>query len=129
MTAVVTRASTTGLRFVDADGHVLEHPTEMQHYAPSGYEERVWHIESGAAVVPPMDVELTAREIRRAAKLPGIVTCMLRPNPTEDWKPFNDPAYDLIWQAASETGMPIALHPFTAADLPGTCVGLRLNQV
>ena len=38
----------TALRFVDADGHVLEHPTEMQRYAPKGYEERIWHIETDA---------------------------------------------------------------------------------
>src|SRR5437764_10565655 len=36
------------LRFVDSDGHVLEHPTGMLDYAPRGYEERIWHIETDA---------------------------------------------------------------------------------
>ena len=44
---------------------------------------------------------------------------MLRPNPSADWKPFNHPVYDVLWQAASESGVPIALHPFATADLPG----------
>ena len=35
-------------RFVDADGHVLEHPTEMQRYAPEGFEDRIWHVETDA---------------------------------------------------------------------------------
>ncbi len=34
------------LRFVDADGHVLEHPTEMLDYAPAEYRDRIWHIET-----------------------------------------------------------------------------------
>ncbi len=34
------------LRFVDADGHVLEHPSEMLRYAPAAYRDRVWHVES-----------------------------------------------------------------------------------
>src|SRR5438128_2558003 len=40
--------TTTALRFVDADGHILEHPTEMRGFAPAGYEDRVWHIETDA---------------------------------------------------------------------------------
>jgi uncharacterized protein len=34
------------LRFVDADGHVLEHPSRMLNYAPPEYHDRVWHIET-----------------------------------------------------------------------------------
>ena len=52
----------------------------------------------------------------------------MRPNPTIDWRPFNDRVYDPIWQAGSETGLPIALHPFFAPDLPGTTRGLRLAR-
>src|SRR4029453_19038908 len=39
----------TELRFIDADGHVLEHPTEMLDYAPAAYRERIWHIETDAS--------------------------------------------------------------------------------
>jgi predicted TIM-barrel fold metal-dependent hydrolase len=62
------------------------------------------------------------------ATLPGMVSIFMRPNPAVDWRPFNDPVYDPIWQAASDTGLPIALHPFLAADLPGACKGLRLSR-
>ena len=81
----------------------------------------------GAGAVPPMhepdDVARVAAEIRRVAELPGMVSVFMRPNPAVDWRPFNDPVYDPIWQAASDTGLPIALHPFFAPDLPGACQG------
>src|SRR5499433_423541 len=31
---------------VDADGHVLEHPTGMARFAPAKFRERIWHIET-----------------------------------------------------------------------------------
>jgi predicted TIM-barrel fold metal-dependent hydrolase len=52
----------------------------------------------------------------------------LRPNPTLDWKPMNDPGYDPLWRAASEAGVAIGFHPYQAADLPGACRGLRLDR-
>jgi predicted TIM-barrel fold metal-dependent hydrolase len=85
-----------------------------------------------AAAIPPMhepeDVAGVAAEIRRVAELPGMVSVFARPNPAVDWRPFNDPVYDPIWQAAQDTGLPIALHPFLAPDLPGACLGLRLGR-
>jgi uncharacterized protein len=90
----------------------------------TGSGGRLW----GAAVVPQQDIERPAREVRRAAKLPGMKAAFIRPNPTAGWKPFNDPVYDPIWEAACDSGMPLGLHPFLAADLPGACVGLRLNE-
>jgi predicted TIM-barrel fold metal-dependent hydrolase len=86
----------------------------------------------GAGALPPMhdaaDVAGVADEIRRVAGLPGMVSVFMRPNPAVDWRPFNDPVYDPVWAAAAETGLPIALHPFLAADLPGACRGLRLAR-
>jgi predicted TIM-barrel fold metal-dependent hydrolase len=235
-------ATDEGLRYIDSDGHILEHPTAMPGYAPAEYRDRIWHVETdeageewllynnhrtpansmsaagvagasdeerarafrgemrytetrpaawnakarlqdmdqdhidlavlyptmllglqseadvdfaeaqarayndwcsdhvqegegrlfGAGAVPPMhepdDVGRVAAEILRVAELPGMVSVFMRPNPAVDWRPFNDPVYDPIWQAASETGLPIALHPFLAPDLPGACVGLRLAR-
>ncbi|MHB8669126.1 MAG: amidohydrolase family protein [Acidimicrobiales bacterium] len=48
MTATTTTSTATGtaLRFVDADGHVLEHPTGMVEHAPASWRERIWHIET-----------------------------------------------------------------------------------
>jgi predicted TIM-barrel fold metal-dependent hydrolase len=87
----------------------------------------------GAGALPPMheagDVQAVADEIRYVASLPGMVSVFMRPNPAVDWRQFNDPVYDPIWQAAQETGLPIAFHPFLAPDLPGACEGLKLARV
>ncbi len=229
----------TKLRFIDSDGHVLEHPTQMPQHAPAAYRDRIWHIETdenghewaimdghrtpanalalagtagmsdedrarakdgklryteirpaaynakarlddmttdgidlsvlyptfllgiqsypdvdfaiaqcqaynnwlsqhvsegegrlfGVGVLPQQDISATAREIYRVAELPGMVGVFVRPNPSEDWKPFNNAVYDPIWAAASDTGLPVGLHPFLTADLPGACIGLRINRV
>ncbi len=235
-------STNNGLRYIDSDGHILEHPTAMLDYAPAKYRDRIWHIETdeageewlvynntrtpanmlsaagvagasdedrarafrgemrytetrpaawnakarladmdadhidmavlyptmllglqseldvdfaeaqarayndwcadhllegegrifGAGALPPMhqpeDVQRVANEIRRVAGMKGMVAVFMRPNPAVDWRPFNDPVYDPIWQAASETGLPIGLHPFLAPDLPGACRGLRLAR-
>ena len=83
----------------------------------------------GVAVIPQQDIEAAAREIRRASKLPGIVGAFIRPNPTEDWKPFHDEVYDPIWTAASEMGLPVGLHPLMSGDLPGAVQGLHLHRM
>ena len=36
------------LRYIDSDGHILEHPTAMLEYAPAEYRDRIWHIETDA---------------------------------------------------------------------------------
>jgi len=232
----------TDLRFIDSDGHILEHPTAMPAYAPAEFRDRIWHVETdgegrewavfngdrtpsnsralagtagftdeqvdavrrgkvkysecrpaawtakarladldtdsidlsvlyptmllglqaltdlpfavaqarayndwcsdhvqegegrlfGAGALPPMNdaegVATVAAEIRRVAELPGMVSVFARPNPTVDWKPFHMSDYDPVWQAADETGLPIAFHPFLAPDLPGACLGMRLAQ-
>jgi predicted TIM-barrel fold metal-dependent hydrolase len=38
--------TTQALRYIDSDGHILEHPTEMPEYAPAEYRDRIWHIET-----------------------------------------------------------------------------------
>ena len=69
----------------------------------------------GAGAVPPMHEPTTsqrvAAEIRRVAELPGMVSVFMRPNPSVDWRPFNDPVYDPIWQAAADTGLPDRAPP------------------
>lgn len=235
-------ATETDLRYIDSDGHILEHPTAMPEYAPAAFRDRIWHIETdangdeflvfdtaeripanfmssagmagasdeerarafrgelkytetrpaawnaparlrdmdedgidlavlyptmllglqskldvpfgqaqarayndwcadhvkegdgrlfGAGALPPMhhpdDIQGVVDEILHVAELPGMVSVFMRPNPAVEWKQFNDPVYDPIWQAASETGLPIAFHPFFAADLPGAAVGMQLG--
>jgi predicted TIM-barrel fold metal-dependent hydrolase len=227
------------LEFVDADGHVLEHPTRMLEYAPEEYRDRIWHVETdgsgnewvvwdgardpanvfayagsggmspeeqaraatgrlryteirpgafepeprladldterigqtvlyptmmlgiagvkdvefaaaqcrayndwladfcsaapdrlfGIAVVPQQDVEAAAAEIERASKKANLVGTFIRPNPVVEWRHFHDRVYDPMWEAASDAGWPIGLHPFLAGDVPGAVLGLRLNDV
>jgi predicted TIM-barrel fold metal-dependent hydrolase len=33
------------LRYIDSDGHILEHPTSMVEYAPARFRDRIWHVE------------------------------------------------------------------------------------
>ena len=42
-------ATDEGLRYIDSDGHILEHPTAMPEYAPAQYRDRIWHIETDEA--------------------------------------------------------------------------------
>jgi predicted TIM-barrel fold metal-dependent hydrolase len=83
----------------------------------------------GAALLPQQDLEAAAAELRRAAKLPGMVAAFIRPNPTADWKPFNHPVYDPIWRAACDAGVPLGLHPFLDSRLPGACKGMHFDRV
>lgn len=224
--------ATDALRYIDSDGHILEHPSAMPDYAPAEWRDRVWHIEThddgveylhyndfvmpsnglslagtagfpddevdrarsgnmrytevrpaaynakarlhdmdtdgidlavlyptsmlglqsipdeefagvqarayndwasdhtqegegrlfAAGAVPPMNdedgVQAVADEIRRVAEKPGMVSVFLRPNPSVDWRPFNDKIYDPVWQAAADTGLVLAFHPFLMPDLP-----------
>ncbi len=36
------------LRYIDSDGHILEPPTGMLDFAPAGYQDRIWHVETDA---------------------------------------------------------------------------------
>ena len=76
-----------------------------------------------AGAVPPMNdeagVQAVADEIRRVAEKPGMVSVFLRPNPSVDWRPFNDKVYDPVWQAAADTGLVLAFHPFLDARPAG----------
>jgi len=86
----------------------------------------------GAGALPPMhhedDIAGVVQEIRHVAELPGMVSVFMRPNPAVDWRYFNDPVYDPIWQALQDTGLPVAFHPFLQPDLPGACEGLKLAR-
>ncbi len=36
------------LRYIDSDGHILEHPTGMLEFAPAKWRDRIWHVETDA---------------------------------------------------------------------------------
>lgn len=83
----------------------------------------------GVAILPHLDPERAAKEIRRVAGLPHIVGVQVRPNPAMDFKHLNHEVYEPIWAAAEETGLPVGMHPLCSADLAGTIRGLRLHQL
>jgi predicted TIM-barrel fold metal-dependent hydrolase len=41
-------ATTSALRYIDSDGHILEPPTAMLDFAPAAYQDRIWHIDRDA---------------------------------------------------------------------------------
>ena len=83
----------------------------------------------GVAVLPQQDMEASATELRRVAGLPGIVGGFVRPNPTVDWKPMCDEAYDPLWRAASDTDLALGFHPYLDGRLPGAVQGLRIGKL
>ena len=83
----------------------------------------------GVAILPQLDPEAAAREIRRAATLPHIVGVQMRPNPALDYKHLSNDVYEPIWAAAEETGLPVGMHPLCSADLPGAIRGMQLHQL
>ena len=83
----------------------------------------------GVAILPHLDPERAAAEIRRVADLPHIVGVQVRPNPAMAFKHLNHDVYDPIWTAAAETGLPVGMHPLCSADLPGAIRGLQLHTL
>ena len=45
MNAPTPRDDTEALDYVDADGHLVEHPTQLREFAPAAYRDRVYHLE------------------------------------------------------------------------------------
>jgi predicted TIM-barrel fold metal-dependent hydrolase len=79
----------------------------------------------GALVVPAQWPEAAAREIRRMAPSGRFAAVFL---PGAARIPYGNPVYDPIWEAAAETGLPVAIHvhyegvgtsgPLTGAGMP-----------
>ncbi|HEV3124182.1 MAG TPA: amidohydrolase family protein, partial [Candidatus Dormibacteraeota bacterium] len=75
--------------------------------------------------VPQQDVSLTVEAIHECRRL-GHAAVFMRPNPLIPNTQLNDSRYDPIWAALCETGLPVGLHPFLMADVPGACRALGL---
>jgi predicted TIM-barrel fold metal-dependent hydrolase len=78
----------------------------------------------GAAMLPLQDPPAAARELRRAVGELGFVAGFVRPNPCAG-RSLCHRAYDTLWDAAEELGVPIGIHegssvivPTLAADRP-----------
>ena len=61
----------------------------------------------GSLTVAPQDPEGAAAEIRRLGERPEFVQVLLS---SGSYRPYGDPFYHAIWEAADEVGLPMAIH-------------------
>jgi len=61
----------------------------------------------GSMVVAPQDPAAAADEIRRVGERPDIVQVLVS---SASQRPYGDPFYHPIWDAAAEIGLPVAVH-------------------
>ncbi len=71
----------------------------------------------GAAMLPLQDPAAAAHELRRAVTELGFVAGFVRPNPCLG-RSLSDRAYDVVWEAAVELDVPIALHEGSSVIVP-----------
>jgi predicted TIM-barrel fold metal-dependent hydrolase len=80
-------------------------------------------------LVPTQDPERAAKEIRRVGGHPKVAEVLLVANGLR--RPFGDPLYHPIYEAAVEMGLPVAIHAFggdgAASIVAGGVVGSRLE--
>ena len=79
----------------------------------------------GVGALPLQDPKRAADEARRIARL-GLKAGFARPNAYND-RPLHHRAYTPVWEALSETGLPIAFHPAGLADMPGASRARRVD--
>ena len=71
----------------------------------------------GAAMLSLQDPVAAARELRRAVTQLGFVAGFVRPNPCLG-RSLSHRAYDVVWEAAEELQVPIALHEGSSVIVP-----------
>jgi predicted TIM-barrel fold metal-dependent hydrolase len=76
----------------------------------------------GVGLVPLQDPALAVKEMAQCIEDLGFKAVMIRPAPYVDNKKLNDPVYDPFWETAEALGCPVAVHPFSFADMPWNVV-------
>lgn len=71
----------------------------------------------GVGVIPVQDVDTSVGEARRVVSHHGFKAIFLRPNPIGG-RPLYDPAYEDLWAAVQDLGVPIAFHEGTTMNVP-----------
>ena len=61
----------------------------------------------GSLVVAPQDPRGAAEEIRRLGEHPDVVQVLVSSGSS---RPYGDPVYHPIWEAAAEVGLPVGIH-------------------
>ncbi|MHB8680656.1 MAG: amidohydrolase family protein [Acidimicrobiales bacterium] len=71
----------------------------------------------GAAMLPMQDPLAAAAELRRAHDELGFPSVFVRPNPCRG-RSLSDPAYEVVWDAAEETGVAVGIHEGSSVIVP-----------
>ena len=71
----------------------------------------------GAAMVPLQDPHAASIELRRAVTELGCRAAFVRPNPCHG-RSLSDRAYEPVWDAAEELGVPIGVHEGSSVTIP-----------
>jgi predicted TIM-barrel fold metal-dependent hydrolase len=71
----------------------------------------------GAALLPLQDPAAAAHELRRAVTQLGFRAGFVRPNPCLG-RSLSDLAFDVVWDAAEELGVPIGIHEGSSVIVP-----------
>ncbi len=71
----------------------------------------------GVGALPMQDPQRAADEVHRIAAM-DLKAGFARPNAYND-RHLHHPSYTPVWEALSETGLPIAFHPAGLSDMPG----------
>ena len=83
---------------------------------------------AGAAMVSLHDVEAAVAEARYAVGALGLRAVQVRPN-RHGGRNLGDPAYEPLWAAVAELGVPLAVHEGTGARLPVTGADRFLGSI
>ncbi|HLG91602.1 MAG TPA: amidohydrolase family protein, partial [Acidimicrobiales bacterium] len=80
----------------------------------------------GIAAVPLQDIDLAIKEAERAVRQLGHRGVFIRPSAYIDELPLSHKVYDPFWEAVSDLGVPVSLHPAVHVDTPGACAKFGL---
>jgi predicted TIM-barrel fold metal-dependent hydrolase len=77
--------------------------------------------------LPIIDVDAAVAEVKRCAER-GFPAVFVRTNPIMGTK-YSDRRFDPVWQAITDTGLKLGLHPLPVWDQEGTSKGFKLPDI
>ena len=79
------------------------------------------------AALPIIDVDASVAEVKRCAER-GYQAVFIRTNSIHGTK-YSEPKFDAVWQAITDTGLKLGLHPLPVWDQDGTARGFKLRDI
>jgi predicted TIM-barrel fold metal-dependent hydrolase len=79
------------------------------------------------AALPIIDVEASVAEVKRCAER-GYQAVFIRTNSVHGTK-YSERKFDAVWQAITDTGLKLGLHPLPVWDQDGTSRGFKLRDI